>query len=146
LLESWHWPGNLGELRNALRRAVVLSTGDTLDPATLRGLELGAAARRLARRSTEPALEGPFASLLELPYGDAKDGAVESFTHAYLQHHLAATRGNITQAAERTGMARPNFSRLMRRYGIEIDRGLPDALAQDSARADGSDGEPLSSR
>ena len=69
------------------------------------------------------AAAGPFAALLDLKYAEAKEQAVEWFTDAYLQYHLESTHGNITQAAERTGMARPNFSRLMRRFGIEPQKG-----------------------
>ncbi len=147
MLETWNWPGNMDELRNALRRAVVLSTGEALDAEALRGLDTASTARRIVKRTADPTADGPFGSLLDLPYADAKMRAVEWFTDAYLQHHLAATRGNITQAAERTGMARPNFSRLMRRYDIEIDRGLSEAIAHPGSAEIGKPRrEPLSSR
>jgi DNA-binding NtrC family response regulator len=155
VLEAWAWPGNMDELRNALRRAVVLSRGEDLELEGLQltglpfgeGLDTASAARRIVSRVSERHGDGPFGSLFDLPYADAKMRAVEWFTGAYLQHHLAATRGNITQAAERTGMARPNFSRLMRRFEIEIDRGLSEAIAQaGGAEAGDVRQEPLSSR
>jgi DNA-binding NtrC family response regulator len=129
VLEGWAWPGNVRELRNVLHNAVVMCTTDELGPEDLRGLEPGPSQRRFQALMGDPrAAAGPFAALLDLKYAEAKEQAVEWFTDAYLQYHLESTHGNITQAAERTGMARPNFSRLMRRFGIEPQKGLSEAL------------------
>ncbi len=35
LLEKYHWPGNIRELRNVIERAVILEKGDSLSPASL---------------------------------------------------------------------------------------------------------------
>ena len=41
LLSGYGWPGNVRELRNAVERAMLLATGDTLEPADfpMRGAE-----------------------------------------------------------------------------------------------------------
>jgi two-component system, NtrC family, response regulator AtoC len=142
LLEQWTWPGNVRELRNVLHNAVVMCHGEEVGTDDLRGIGQGSTLRRTPSPAGGPReAAGPFGALLELKYAEAKERAVEWFTDAYLQYHLASTDGNITQAAERAGMARPNFSRLMRRFGIEPQKGLSEALgAVDVAAEDGGHG------
>jgi NtrC-family two-component system response regulator AlgB len=49
-LQAWSWPGNVRELANALERALVLSSGDTLEVASLPDALLAP-----ARSASEPA-------------------------------------------------------------------------------------------
>ena len=56
---------------------------------------------------------------LELDYKDAKEEVLTSFSSWYLKHQLARANGNKTVAAELSGMQRPNFSRLMKRFGVD---------------------------
>ncbi len=106
---------NVRQLENAVERAVVLSRGEELDlalfgdriptQAPVDGLGPGLAPR------LEPAL-------IDASYRDAKAEVLERFSRAYLQARLAEAGGNIAEAARRAGMERPNFKRLMKRYGV----------------------------
>ena len=43
---------------------------------------------------------------------------LKEFSRQYLQTLLQETGRNITRAADRAGMERPNFRRLLKRYGV----------------------------
>jgi NtrC-family two-component system response regulator AlgB len=47
-IESYHWPGNLRELRNAVERAVILGASSVIEPADLGLLEINARAAGVA--------------------------------------------------------------------------------------------------
>ena len=43
MLEQYNWPGNVRELRNVIERAVILSSGEFIEPKHLPPLVIGAA-------------------------------------------------------------------------------------------------------
>jgi two-component system nitrogen regulation response regulator NtrX len=113
-LERHPWPGNVRELRNAMQRAVLMSEGDTLQVEDLPGT-----LQPPPPSSTAPQGDAvAFGALMGMPYQDAKEELVRTFTVAYLAR-LLEEEGTIKAAAERAGMARPNLSRLMKRYGVD---------------------------
>ena len=119
LLERHDWPGNVRELRNVVERA--LSLGD----AAL--VELGDRGARPAEPSEapEPRPAPPVAAsdVLDLPFKEAKAALVESFERDYLTALLARHRGNISRAASEAGIDRNYIHRLVKKYGLEVDRG-----------------------
>jgi DNA-binding NtrC family response regulator len=65
--------------------------------------------------------EGLFdARLIDMDYTEAKREVVEAFSKWYLEERLRETGWNITRAAEMSGQQRPNFRKLMSRFGIEV--------------------------
>jgi DNA-binding NtrC family response regulator len=136
LLERHDWPGNVRELRNVVERALSLGDASLADL----GADLGEARRAAgadrpsddaARRTSTPA-SGGFASpgasgsagdVLELPFKEAKAALVESFERDYLTALLARHRGNISRAASEAGIDRNYIHRLVKKYGLEVDRG-----------------------
>jgi len=54
-------------------------------------------------------------------YQAAKEQIVSSFTVQYLTQRLQESGGNITRAAELSGMLRPNFKKLMKKFGVEVE-------------------------
>jgi DNA-binding NtrC family response regulator len=54
-------------------------------------------------------------------YGQAKDRIVSRFTHDYVTDLLAQTGGNVTRAAELSGLGRASLQKIMRRLGIKSD-------------------------
>jgi DNA-binding NtrC family response regulator len=119
LLDRHDWPGNVRELRNVVERA--LSLGD----AAL--ADLGDGAPPLASGEPEPgdgAAKRPSSSdVLDLPFKEAKAALVESFERDYLTALLARHRGNISRAAAEAGIDRNYIHRLVKKYGLEVDRG-----------------------
>jgi len=53
-----------------------------------------------------------------LPYEAARRAALVDFERRYFQHHLDASRGNVSQAARSTGIGRVYLHRLLRRSGL----------------------------
>jgi len=98
LLANHGWPGNVRELRNVVERLSVLSPEQALPTA----LRPDAAAEDL------------------LAYEEARQRALDHFERLYVRDLLRHTRGNVSQAAELSGVSRRYLCRLMARH--EIDR------------------------
>jgi two-component system response regulator GlrR len=94
------WPGNVRELEHLVHREFLRSEGPTL---RFEGESHGA---------TTPAPE-------VTAFHEARAKAVADFEERYLRRLLAATRGNISDAARRAGKERRVFGRLVKRYGID---------------------------
>ena len=105
------WPGNVRELRNVVERALSLGTLAVDDEVAV---PLGA-----------PAAAGPAANqaILDLPFKEAKAALVEGFERDYLVHLLARHRGNISRAALEAGIDRNYIHRLVKKYGLDVERG-----------------------
>jgi DNA-binding NtrC family response regulator len=113
------WPGNVRELRNVVERALSLgSSGLGLDD------EAAGAGRARAAGPTAAAPAGlaPAAEVLELPFKEAKAALIEGFEREYLVHLLARHRGNISRAAAEAGIDRNYIHRLVKKYGIDVER------------------------
>jgi transcriptional regulator with GAF, ATPase, and Fis domain len=97
--ERYGWPGNVRELANAVSRH--LAIGD---------LEL------VAMRSPAPA--DPFESILHMdqPFSASRQQAIAEFERRYVERVLARHGGNVTKAAQASGIARRYFSLIMARH------------------------------
>jgi DNA-binding NtrC family response regulator len=87
ILEQYSWPGNVRELRNVLERAVILSTGDLIEPKLLPPLATQ------APESASPSLS--------LTPGTTVEEAERRLIMMTLEH----TRDNKTRAAEILGIS-----------------------------------------
>jgi len=105
-LEAYAWPGNVRQLRGAIESAVTVAeqgsvrVGDL--PAFVRGSAPPAASDGRADRR----------------FRDAKRSIVESFERAYLEDLLRRRGGNVTEAAEHSGMLRSALQRLLRKHDL----------------------------
>ncbi|MBX7096340.1 MAG: sigma 54-interacting transcriptional regulator [Myxococcaceae bacterium] len=99
---AYHWPGNVRELRNLVERALA---GADVDPLP----NESSSARSLQ------ANEG----ITDLPFKEAKERLVESFTKEYLVALLEKCNGNISQMAREAGIARNYVHRLVTKYGLK---------------------------
>lgn len=115
LLVNQDWPGNVRQLKNVVERLVILSDRRFLDIVYL-----------LDNLQSRPSAGAPSvpASLAELKA--AKQQLLEEtfgqIEKAFILKALQETRGNVSQAAARVGMQRPNFHALMRKHGIGADQ------------------------
>jgi serine/threonine-protein kinase PknK len=113
-LVAFSWPGNVRQLENELRRALVLSDGvidETHLSPELRGLA-GLAGADGARRHDEP--EG-----LELR------ARLDALEVRLVKEALSRTRGNQTQAAKLLGVSRFGLQKMMKRLAITVEARPP---------------------
>jgi DNA-binding NtrC family response regulator len=114
-LQRHDWPGNVRELRNVVERA--LSLGD----AAL--ADLGDHGRVPSSPSLDSDQKRPSnPEVLDLPFKEAKAQLVEAFERDYLTALLARHHGNISRAASEAGIDRNYIHRLVKKYGLEVDR------------------------
>jgi DNA-binding NtrC family response regulator len=101
---SYSWPGNIRELENAIERAVVLCSRESVSVDDLPGAVKSS-------RTADPLLRA-----YNLPFAEAK----HEFERNYIQHVLRHTQG-AAEAARAAGLDRSNFRRLLRRFDIDVD-------------------------
>ncbi len=118
---TYHWPGNIRELRNVIERSAVLADGTTLQSSDLPE-EINAQAKM-----AEPPVITADGDILPIPYLDDFREARKAFERAYIERCLIETNGNVTRAAEKVGMHRQSLQQklkdlgLSRRYVVNAD-------------------------
>jgi two-component system NtrC family response regulator len=95
-MQSYSWPGNIRELENRIKRAVIMAQGARLTP---EDLEL-----------SSPSL---------LYEGRTLKEAREALEKDLIRKTLAKNTGNITRTAVELGVSRPTLHELLTRYNIE---------------------------
>jgi two-component system response regulator HydG len=99
-MEGHAWPGNVRQLRNEVERAVISCQGPLISLGDIFSLEAG----------FEPG---------HLLYDQAKERLMKEWQTGYCSERLRETGGNVTRAAERSGMKRQAFQRLIKNLGID---------------------------
>ncbi len=112
LMQRFHdhrWEGNVRELENVIKRAVVMCPGDTV-----RSEDIGWGA--------SPPLTSGFTNAPDPgPYHEMKSAILTAFNRDYLSRALRASGGNVTQAAQMAGLERQSLQQIMKRYGIRSE-------------------------
>lgn len=104
------WPGNIREMQNVIRRAVLFCSGSVIEE---RHLKMGSS------------LTPPDTSLSHsqeqtiIPYKEAKENCLDSFTRQYVHQLLTQCNGNISQAARLSDLTRAALQKIIRRYDID---------------------------
>ncbi len=112
VLTSHDWPGNVRQLKNVIEHLVIMADGSFLDLSFVaEQLETRRSSVLTKVPNTVEELKAVKKQLLEIHFGRLEK--------AFLIKALTAARGNITQAANRVGMQRPNFSTLMRKHLLQ---------------------------
>lgn len=110
LFQQRRWDGNVREMENLIIQGILFSSSEMIEPA-----DLGLSAEKENSGLWDESLQA-------LPYKLAKEKHLHHFNHAYIGHLLAASNGNITQAARTCGMERQALQQIMRRYGIDAEK------------------------
>ncbi len=106
-LEQHTWPGNIRELQHAMERAVTLASHDEILVEDLPD-NLGLS------RSVGLRLQH-----FDQPFKDAKENVIEEFERAYVENLLQAHNGNISKAAQHSGIDRRSLHRLLVKHHID---------------------------
>lgn len=104
-LKTHPWPGNVRELENVIERLVALCNGQQIDVEDL---------------PSDICRSGPKSEKMRQMklYNQAK----EEFERQYILAALADHNGNVSAAAEATGIPRQNFYMKMKKLGIKLNR------------------------
>jgi len=106
-LRNYPWPDNVHELKNLVRRLLLLGSGEDI------ALEDVEAEISAAMRAEDPLVKQ---DLLALPLREAR----EQFERSYLQQQLVLCDGKVGQLAKRVGMERTHLYRKLRSLGVDF--------------------------
>ena len=112
-LRNYPWPRNVRELRNMVKRLLILGGPEEI---SLSEVE--------AQLATDTADREPLVKqdLLAMPLREAR----EHFERAYLQQQLLLCGGKVGQLAKRVGMERTHLYRKLRSLGVDFRQSLTD--------------------
>jgi len=116
VLTAHDWPGNVRELDNVIRRAVALADGELIVAADL---VVGPLSRRTGGVEFDTGR----------PFRDYKTAVLEHYEKRYLEEVLEAARGNVSEAARRSGISRQHLFTLLKRYGLRDEGPAGDGTA-----------------
>ncbi|MFZ2445695.1 MAG: sigma-54 dependent transcriptional regulator [Syntrophobacteraceae bacterium] len=110
-LVNHDWPGNVRQLKNAIEHLVIMADHGVLSVVDLmNNLEVKGAFAVDAVPRTRQELMAMKKRILKETFGKIE--------RQFLSKALEESNGNITLAADNTGMKRPNFSALMKKHGL----------------------------
>ena len=111
LIFNYHWPGNIRELQNTLRRAMVWTDEETLTRQDIEEALLPAFGRR-----DEDILNRPLDANFSLP------DLIDEVAKHYLYRALKESKTK-KEAAELVGLPSPQtFTNWAKKHGVEIDK------------------------
>ncbi len=103
-----NWKGNVRELQNVVKRAVIFSKGPVIDRSNIEEL-----------LKPEPCPDGLLDALFSMNYKEARKRAIQHFTVNYIGHLLKKTAGNVSRAARIAGIERQSLQHLLKKYNID---------------------------
>ncbi len=107
------WPGNIRELQNVIRRAVLFCPSAVIEK---KHLVLGQSFP-LSSSATPHETDTTIS-----PYKAAKEECIDSFTRQYVHSLLKKSKGNISHAARLSQLTRAALQKILRRYDIDNDQ------------------------
>jgi DNA-binding NtrC family response regulator len=110
-LSTRPWLGNVRELRNFVERAVAVGARNAL---AMKSAEREPAVARVAASDAK----APLAVSLDRPLSDQREEWLDHLEREYVRGVLAAHRGNVSAAAEATGLNRTYLHRLIRKFNL----------------------------
>jgi DNA-binding NtrC family response regulator len=112
-LTKYSWPGNVRELKNLVERLVVTIDEDQITAAHLEDVGKLPAAESAPTPRTNEELKAAKKRL--------HDQAIGRVERIFVLEALRRNDWNVSRAARETGILRPNFHALMRKYGIRAE-------------------------
>lgn len=112
-LQSYRWPGNIRELRQALERVVLFGEDDTLPSKDLR---------------VEYSSDGALAYMRQIL-------TLSELERKYIENVLQIERGCIEESAKKLGLSRSQLYKKIKKHGINLSRVSKTSLASETNRS-----------
>jgi DNA-binding NtrC family response regulator len=110
-LIAYDWPGNVRQLKNTIERAVILCEAEEISSKELPGLDdLGGLVVQIPETNDE------FKKIKK----EIREQAVREVEKNFIIQALMHNDWNVTRAARKVGLQRPNFQNLMKKHGISL--------------------------
>jgi DNA-binding NtrC family response regulator len=103
MLRTHRWPGNVRELKNVIDRHALMGVRD----------------RQSLFDGQAPGAPGSPENLWSMGFHEARRTLLDDFERSYLTRALEASGGVVVRAAERAGIPRPTFYRMLDRLGLK---------------------------
>lgn len=108
-LVSYHFPGNVRELENLVKRAVMMARGEEITHDLF---------DKMINSNIEKNVVFP---IVDPTYKKSREYVLQIFEKQFIEEKLTAHRGNVTAAAKEADMTRQNFQRMMKKYNIKSE-------------------------
>lgn len=109
-LLNYDWPENVSELKMVIE-SILKQAKDSMIPSKL-------LPAKILQKSFYK-MGADHESLADFSYNEAKKRVLNQFNHDYIFELLKKSDGNLTVAAERAGVDRSNFKKIIKKYGLE---------------------------
>jgi DNA-binding NtrC family response regulator len=113
-MAQYEWKGNVRELENLVKRAIILTPGDTITDIDIPNSVSSPATGSAATGAPPPPAAGT-------PFKDYMKTLVAGAESSYLRSMLRAHRGNVSAVAELMEVDRKTVYRKMEEYGIAAE-------------------------
>ncbi len=110
-LTTYDWPGNVRQLKNVIERAVILCEGKEITTRELPALDdIGGLVVQVPEDN----------EALKRVKKEIRENAVREVERNFIIQALMQNDWNVTRAAKKVGLQRPNFQNLMKKHGISL--------------------------
>ena len=118
LLQTYSYPGNVRELKNALEHATIMCRTEEIQPADL-PKSFQVESKNSELKSIPPVNAETNETLVEL-----REAWLAPRERNYLTELLRKTKGNVREAARRAGVNPVTFYRLLKKRDIQLERSV----------------------
>ncbi len=124
VLNNYHWPGNIRELKNVVERAVILCNGNTIQTEHLpMELRTGSVKPVIDTRQTEnispQVIATPTPSASESSQSSDGPFSLQEMERRHILHVLHQFNGNKSKAARILNISRSTLREKLKQYGID---------------------------